>query len=388
MIDRIIGGQVVDSLKKFPVVCIIGPRQVGKTTLAKHIAKNSLKKKWLYLDLELHDDISRLTDPSAFLQAHEDHCVIIDEVQRQKNLFPLMRALVDKHRIPGRFILLGSATPELIHDSTESLAGRISYKELAPFNITEVEKKSAMEIHWLKGGFPLAYLDRNNNTRFEWTENFIRTYIERDLPMLGSPANPILMRKMLQMLSHLHGQVWNASYISKSLEITAPTVRTYLSFLENSFLINMLQPYHFNIKKRLVKAPKIYFRDSGILHYLHGLQTKIQLFSNPLLGHSWEGYVIEQIKQLAGTQNEMFFYRTHRGTECDLVITRNGKPVAAIEIKFTSAPKISEGLKISIEDLRTPKNYIIIPTENDYSIQKEIRVCDLKTFLKKYLSNL
>lgn len=387
MIERLITSDIVKLARSFPVVCIIGPRQSGKTTLVKSL-NDRLRKKSLYLDLELNSDMIKLSDPELFLKGNQDDCIIIDEVQRMPGLFPLIRALVDQNRKAGRFMLLGSADPKLIQFTSESLAGRIAYKELSPFNLLEVKDKLKYKQHWMRGGFPLSTLAKNNNLSIEWLDNFISTYLEKDLAMLGLSVSPVLMRKFWTMIANSQGSILNMSNYSKSLGISVPSISRYLDFLEGAFIIHRLYPYSSNIKKRLVKQPKVYIRDSGILHRLLEIKSFSSLEGNVIIGNSWEGYVIEQIKQTAGNDLQLYFYRTHDGTETDLVLTRAGKPVCSIEIKYTSSPSLTKGNTIAINDLKTKNNFVLTPESDDYIMRKDVRVCSLEVFLGKYLKKL
>ncbi len=371
-----------ETLSYFPVVGIIGPRQVGKTTLAKELLIQ-LKKESVYIDLENPRDISKLFEPVLFFENNIEKCIVLDEIQRMPELFPVLRSMVDLKREPARFIILGSASPELIRDSSESLAGRIAYEELTPFNLTEIS--SELYKHWISGGFPDAFLAPNNKIRIKWLSNFIQTYIERDLPLLGLDINRNTIRKIWTMIAHMHGNVINMNNIGKSLELSSTTIKKYLTFLEDAFLIRQLYPYAANVKKRLVKSPKVYIRDSGILHHLLNIGNFNDLEYNPILGASWEGYAIEQITQKLSSDTKYFFYRTHVGAECDLVILKGGKPVMSIEIKYTSSPKPVKGMKIAFEDIGAEQNFVITPNTDDYLLQKDIRVCSLITFLEKYL---
>ncbi len=386
MVSRILSQGLPEIIGYFPVTGIIGPRQVGKTTLCKSLVE-IIRKEVVYLDLENPRDLARLTDPVLFFERNLYKCVILDEIQRRKDLFPVLRAMVDKNRVPARFVILGSASPDLIRDSSESLAGRIAYNELTPFNILEVKNIEGyiFENHWLKGGFPDAYLAPTQDLTFLWFDNFIKTYIERDLPLLGLSADISIIRRLWTMAAHMHGSLLNLESLSRSLQLSANTIKRYISFMENAFLIRQLRPFSINIKKRLVKSPKIYVRDSGILHHLLSIGSWDDLLSYPLFGNSWEGYVIEQICQLLSKKYEAYFYRTHEGAECDLLLTKTGKPEIGIEIKYSSSPKISRGMKQSFSDLQTQLNYIIIPETDEYMISENIRVCSLVTFIEKYL---
>ena len=386
-IQRMITPEIIGLINSFPVVGIVGPRQVGKTTLVKYLI-NHTKKDCIYLDLELPEDQSKLIEPQLFLEHYLNKCVILDEIQQYPHIFPILRALIDKNRKAGRYVVLGSASPQLLKQSSETLAGRIVYKELMPFNLVEVIDHFNMYDHWFRGGFPPAFLASDDTNFRIWMRNFIQTYLERDLPMLGLSVNPSLMRNFWIMLAHFHGGIWNASKFANSLGITVPTVNRYLNFLESAFIINRLQPYHQNLKKRLVKSPKIYLRDSGMVHYLTGIKNFDDLHGNVLIGNSWEGYVIEQIKQILPEEFDLYFYRTHNGAESDLVITHGNTPITCIEIKYTVAPKVPKGFLISVEDLKTRRNFIIIPRSDTYPIAKNITVCSLIDFLSKHVKSI
>ena len=384
MISRFITRSLLESLGYFPVTGIIGPRQVGKTTLVKYLVKQ-FNKESIYLDIENPEDLAKLTDPVLFFKRNQDRCVVLDEIQRMPQLFPVLRSMIDMNRVNARFIILGSASPDLIRDSSESLAGRIAYEELTPFNITEIADKKDIYYHWFSGGFPGAFLAPSYSVKRKWFSNFITTYIERDLPMLGLNISRDIIRKLWTMIAHIHGNVLNMNSLGKSLEVTSTTIKKYLSFLEDAFLIRQLYPYSANVKKRLVKSPKIYIRDSGILHHLLNIPEFESLESNPILGHSWEGYVIEQIAHKLDSETQCYFYRTHEGAECDLVLVRGVRPVSGIEIKYTSSPKLSRGLNQAFQDINADQNYIITPGTDDYLINEKTRVCNLTTFLDKYL---
>ena len=385
MIPRLGTKELVETLEYFPVLGITGPRQVGKTTLSKKLA-GEIEKEVIYLDMENPTDLSKLSEPALYLEKNEDSCIIIDEVQRVPELFPILRSLIDKKRIPARFILTGSASPELIRDSSESLAGRIAYKELTAFNYIEICNHKLSALHWFRGGFPLAFLAPSDRVSSSWINNFIQTYIERDLPLLGLQAAPTFLRNLWLMLAHIHGNVINMELLSKSLEVTGPTIKKYIHFLSEAYLIRILPPFYINIKKRIVKSPKIYIRDTGILHQLLGISTYDMLEGNPMKGNSWEGYVIEQISLHVQNQYEMYFYRTHQGAECNLVLTIANKPEIAVEIKYTNAPRVGKGLRNSIDDLGTKKNFIICLSKEEFPIADNIIACCMSTFINKYLT--
>jgi predicted AAA+ superfamily ATPase len=363
-------------------VALVGPRQVGKTTLAKQIMK--VYKSSVYLDLELQRDFIKLDDAETYLQQYEDRLVVIDEVQRKNDLFPILRALIDKNRIPGRFLLLGSAGPNLLKNSSETLAGRIAYHELYPLVWREVKELYQLDDLWFRGGFPDPFL--NKNYWLDWMNNFSKTYFERDLPNLGFPANSLVGERLWTMMAHLHGNIIKYVELGRSLELSIHTIKQYLSFLQNAFLIRIIQPYHSNVKKRLVKAPKIYIRDSGILHYLLGLDVIDQLHGHPKKGASWEGFVLEQIVNALQPNRKIYFYRTHDGAELDLVITRGDRPVATVEIKYGSDVRLSRGNTEAANTLKTENNFMIIREDEDYSLTNHFRVCGLDIFLARYIN--
>ncbi len=381
MIPRVAEEKIRHLLGGFPCVAIIGPRQVGKTTLAKLILQQYVGP--VYLDLELKSDFIKLEDPETFLGQYGEKLVVIDEVQRKKELFPVLRALIDQNRIPARFLLLGSASPELLKNSSETLAGRIAYLELTPFLVPEVVPSYEVQYLWVRGGFPFPFL--NEAYWPEWMNSFIKTYLERDLPNLGFPADSITGERLWTMLAHMHGNLVNYAELGKSLDISIHTVKRYMSFLESAFLIRTILPYHANIMKRLVKSPKVYIRDSGLLHYLLGIETRDQLFGNPKLGSSWEGFALEQIIAMLPLNYRHYFYRTYDGAELDLVLVKGDHPVGGIEIKFGSDPRPSRGNTEAIHALQIENKFIVINREDDYRLSSGFTVCGLVIFLKKYL---
>ncbi|MGD0754104.1 MAG: ATP-binding protein [Bacteroidales bacterium] len=386
MVKRILEKELLEFLTFFPAVGIIGPRQSGKTTLARILMERNSKKS-VYLDLESPTDRNKLTEPEYFFEDNKDNCVVLDEIQRLPQLFPLLRSVIDKHRIPGRFIILGSANPGIIKDSSESLAGRIAYKELYPFNISEIGFEN-LKKHWLHGGFPDAYKQQNIDRTKIWLENFVTTYIERDLPVIGLDASSVTLANLWTMLAHNHGNIFNASNFARSLGVSSPTITRYLHFLDEAFLINRLMPFYYNTKKRLVKSPKVYIRDSGVLHCLTNTLDPSLLPVHIIVGASWEGYVVEQVKQLVGRKLEMYYYRTHHGTECDIVLVKGLKPVASIEIKYSSTPNLTKSFTLAINDLGTKVNFIITPDCEDYYIRENVKVCSLQTFLTVHLKDI
>jgi predicted AAA+ superfamily ATPase len=384
MIVRRIYKEIEDSLAFFPVVAIIGPRQVGKTTLAKQIMSVS-KVPALYLDLEKPSDLFKLNDAELFFSQHSEKLIVIDEVQNKKELYPLLRALVDQTRKPGQFLLLGSASPELIRHSSESLAGRIAYHQLHPFDLTEISDTDSQYDLWFRGGFPEILLARKDNLAHRWMGSFVSTYLNRDLLQLGLDASPKTIRNLWTMMAHLNGHLFNAATLSISLGVSAPTIKRYIDFMEEAFLLKSLYPFSWNIKKRLVKTPKVYLTDTGILHYLVGVNNFDNLSGNPIVGSSWESFVINQILALKKNQIDLFFYRTHQGTEMDLVFTRGLNVVAAAEIKYSNSPQLTKGNFLAFDDLNSPLNFVITPSSDDFLFKENIRVCSLKTFINNYL---
>lgn len=387
MITRRILTEIKDSLSSFPVVAIVGPRQVGKTTLAKQIM-SELVKPILYLDLELQSDLFKLNDAGLFLSQHSEKLIVIDEVQSKKELYPLLRALVDRTREPGQFLLLGAASPELIRHSSESLAGRIAYHQLHPFDLTEISDTISQNDLWTKGGFPNMLFAKNDDMSRRWMENFISTYLNRDLLQLGLNASPKIIRNLWSMMAHLNGQLFNATTLGNSLGVTTPTIKRYVDFLEEAFLLKSLHPFSWNISKRLVKTPKVYLTDTGILHHLVGVTDFNNLSGNPVIGSSWESFVINQLFALKKNQIDLYFYRTHHGAEVDLVFTKGLTVVATAEIKYSNSPQLTKGNFQAFDDLNAPMNYIITPSSDDYLFKERIRICSLKAFIANYLPSV
>ncbi len=388
MVERGLYKEIKRLLKQFPAVAILGARQVGKTTLAKQIAEET-KKPTLYLDLENPLDERRLADPFTFLSDNKDKFIIIDEVQTIPSLFSVLRSIIDEDRRNGRFILLGSASPQLVKGVSESLAGRIAYRELSPINRLELPDSISMAKHWLRGGFPDSILARSDKAAFEWMVSFVRSYVERDLSMLFNvELSKQVMARLMSMLAHINGSVWNSEMIARSLGITAPTVNRYVDFLEGAFLVHRLNAFHINTRKRLVKAPKVYIRDSGLLHQLSSVHTSHQLKGHPVVGSSWEGYVVEQVNQLKPTDTELYYYRTQAGAEYDMVLARGIHAVACIEVKLNNAPTLTKGNYQSIADLKAKNNFVVVPDIDEYKTKDGIIICNLLTLLNKYLPKL
>ena len=385
MIDRFVYGELLEIVGEFPVLGIVGPRQVGKTTLARLLSKK-INKETIFLDLENPRDVSKLTDPLLFFENNQDKCIIIDEVQIKKELFPIIRAVIDQKREPGRFVLLGSASPELIRDASESLAGRIYYKELTPFHFQEIKDVISYQKHWLNGGYPEALLTESKTKSVRWRRSFIQTYIERDLPLLGLQSKIADMQRLVRMISHIHGNQLSYQTLSKSMGLTGPTIKKQIDFLEHAYIVRLLEPFYHNIGKRLVKSPKIYLRDTGLLHSLLEVERFEDLFGNPIIGNSWEGYVIEQIYAVLPETYTLNYYRTQQGAELDLVICKNLKPVIGIEIKFNSSPKFSVGNEISLKDLGLDKCFIVVPEVERYYLKGFIEVISISELIMDFVS--
>ena len=385
MIDRFIYGELLEIVGEFPVLGIVGPRQVGKTTLARLLSKK-INKESVFLDLENPRDVSKLTDPLLFFENNQDKCIIIDEVQIKKELFPIIRAVIDQKREPGRFVLLGSASPELIRDASESLAGRIYYKELTPFHFQEIKDVISYQKHWLNGGYPEALLTESKTKSVRWRRSFIQTYIERDLPLLGLQSKIADMQRLVRMISHIHGNQLSYQTLSKSMGLTGPTIKKQIDFLEHAYIVRLLEPFYHNIGKRLVKSPKIYLRDTGLLHSLLEVERFEDLFGNPIIGNSWEGYVIEQIYAVLPETYTLNYYRTQQGAELDLVICKNLNPVIGIEIKFNSSPKFSVGNEISLKDLGLDKCFIVVPEVERYYLKGFIEVISISELIMDFVS--
>ena len=345
----------------------------------------------LLLDLELPADVFKLSEPELFLENHRDGLVIIDEIQRRPDLFPVLRALIDRQRRNGRFLILGSASPDLLKQSSESLAGRICYHELGPFALNEVVSSDVdATTLWLRGGYPLSLLSSTDASSMEWRNAFIKTYLERDIPQLGMRIPSVMLRRFWTMLAHVHGGIWNATQIAGSLGVSAPTVRHYLDVLADTFIIRQLTPYYANIGKRLVKSPKVFMRDSGILHALLGITSGETLLGHPSAGPSWEGWVIEQA--LAGLPGglEAYFYRTSSGAEIDLLLVGRSIPEPiAIEIKRSSTPQLSRGFFEGFESLGCKKGFVVYPGNESFEIKPgilAIPVTDMEARLRAITS--
>ena len=361
MIERNAYSALLQRLDEFPAVALLGPRQVGKTTLAEQVLAT---RPGIYLDLESPADLARLSDPEQYLEAHAGHLVILDEVQRAPELFRILRGVIDRNRRAGhragQFLLLGSASIDLIRQSGESLAGRIAYLELTPLQVREVDAELVEQL-WLRGGFPDSFLAPSDAVSTRWRENFIRTYLERDLPQFGSRVPAETLRRFWTMLAHEQGSLLNLARLARGLGVDGKTVANYLDLLVDLLLVRRLQPLHANVGKRLVKSPRTWVRDSGLVHTLLGLDDREALLGHPVVGDSWEGFVIENLLRAAPERAEPAFYRTAAGAEIDLVIDLPGRQRWAIEIKRSLAPKLERGFHHAREDLRPDRCFLVYP---------------------------
>ncbi len=376
MITRYEEQEIRESLSDFPAVGILGPRQVGKTTLAKQISKHFPDS--IYLDFENPDHLARVEDPTITLRPLQNQLVILDEIQRRPELFPVLRALIDENRIPGRFLILGSASPDLLKQSSESLAGRIRYHELQPLNLFESKEKVPPDTLWLRGGFPSAALAPSDAKSMVWLETFIRTFLERDLNDLDFSLPGIQLRRFWTMLAHCQGQQFNASRLGLSLGVTDKTVRNWLDVLTGTFMVHQLLPWIPNIGKQIVKAPKTYIADSGLVHRLLGISTMDQLLSHPICGHSWEGFVIQQIISMMPFMTELYTYRTKGGAEIDLLLKLPGRhQLTAVEIKRSFAPRVQRGFWNAMEDTECDRAFVVYPGEDSWPIAENVNTLPL-----------
>ena len=380
MIARRLKAQLQKLLGEYPAVALLGPRQVGKTTLALEVA-DTLES--VYLDLESPADRARIADPDLYLADHEDRLVILDEVHRVPDLFQSLRGLIDrgrrKGRRAGRFMLLGSASIDLLRQSGETLAGRIAYVELNPFDALEVDA-AEHDTLWVRGGFPDSFLARDDGRSLAWRENFIRTYLERDVPQLGPRIPAETLRRFWVMLAHTQGGVLNAATLARGLGVDGRTVSRYLDLMVDLLLVRRLTPWRRNVGKRLIKSPKVYVRDSGIVHALLGLGSKEEILGHPIAGLSWEGSVIESLLSVAPDRTEASFYRASGGAEIDLVLTLPGRQPWAVEIKRSLNPRPSRGFHSACEDVEPEASFVVYPGGERYRVAQDVealRVVDL-----------
>lgn len=371
-IKRFVHDELQNSLSEIPVTALLGPRQCGKSTLAKEILATIPDS--IHLDLERPSDLRALSDPEAFFKINEDKLICIDEIQNVPELFPAIRYEVDRRGENGQFLLLGSASPLLIRQSSESLAGRIYYRELSPFMLSEIKQpRENLRTLWLRGGFPRSYLSAGEKSSTRWRINFIRTFLERDIPSLGINISTGQIRRLWTMLAHSSGQIVNYSKLSESLGISRNTVKNYIDILEQTYMIRVLPPYISNTKKRLVKSPKVYIRDTGVLHTLLEIESQNELISHPVYGQSWESFALENITTALSDLWRSSFYRSEKGNEIDLILEKGNKKIC-IEFKSSTAPKVTRGFWTALEDLKPDESWIIAPVERVYPINSEQRV--------------
>ena len=364
---------VEDHLGIFPAVALLGPRQVGKTTLARMIAdagrRTGVRRPGLYLDLENPSHRKRLSDARGYLGAVRDRLVVLDEIHRIPELFRTLRGIIDDRiregEPAGHFLLLGSASMDLMRQSGESLAGRIGYLALEPLDVREVERALTIRL-WIRGGFPRSFLAPSDSASAIWRENFVRTYLERDIPLLGPRIPAETLRRFWTMLAHSQGRLWNASVLARSLGVDGKTVMRYLDLLTDLLLVRRLPPFHANVRKRLVKSPRVYIRDSGIVHALLGLDDADAVLGHPIAGASWEGFAIETLLRAAPARTSASFYRTATGVEVDLVLELPGGAVWAIEVKRSSAPKVGRGLRTALDDVKPDRAFMVYGGDERY----------------------
>lgn len=386
MIQRRIAIEIKELLAEFPAVVIIGPRQVGKTTLAQKIAEE-MDNKSIYLDLESPSDISKLVDAEQYFEWNEGSMIVLDEIQRTPEMFRVLRGVIDRRRKKGlkngQFLILGSASLDLIRQSSESLAGRIAYEELSGFNVLEISPEIDSDIGklWMRGGFPDSFLAGSDASSLRWRNNFITTYLERDIPQIANFIPSNRMRRLWTMLAHQQGNQVNMSQLGASLDLTSPTVKNYVELLEDLLLIRTIRPWFSNVKKRMVKTPKVYIRDSGLLHALLNITDIDTLLGHPVVGYSWEGFVIENIISVLPKGSEYWYYRTSAGAEIDLVLLCKNE-IIAIEIKRTLSPKLSKGFVNGCEDIRATQRYFVYGGDDHFPINSHTRVVSLRKIME------
>jgi len=371
MFHRKASQEIRNHLSWSPAVAIFGARQIGKTTLARQIAAEFPKS--IYLDLENSQARAKLEQADVFFQAHRDRLIVLDEIQNAPELFSTMRGEIDADRRNGRFLILGSASFKLLQQS-QSLAGRLALVDMAPLLLSEVHRDfEDIQTLWLRGGFPNSYTAPNDEASWLWRDGFVRHFLNTDLPALGINVEPELMRRFWRMTAHLHGQLFNASSIATSLGVSSPTVTRYLDHLVQCLMLRRLEPFHANLGKRLVKSPKIYVRDSGLLHYLMGIHNITDMMGHPITGASWEGFCVEQICNHLPAGASVSFYRTAAGAELDVVV-ETGRKTLGFEIKFSSAPKVTKGFWQACEDIGVNQAYVIAPVQEGWTMANNVQV--------------
>lgn len=379
MIDRYIMTDVAAYADIFPVVAILGPRQCGKTTLVRqYLGGLPGNEQSVYLDLERASDRAKLDHPEAFFDYYRNKIVCLDEIQRMPGLFETLRSVCDESQVCGRFIVSGSASPDLLKQSSETLAGRVGYIELTPFLLAEKGIDDWRKL-WVRGGFPRSYLAKTEEASSVWRESFVTTFLERDLPQLGIRVPGTTMRRFWEICAHLHGDLWNASKIATAMGVSPKTINRYLDILESSFVVRQLRPFEANTKKRLVKSPKMYIRDTGLLHGILRVSSYDELLGHPAWGRSWEGFCIEQIMSVAKGWTPSF-YRTAAGAELDLVIQRGSKKMA-FEFKATKAPSVTKGFWSALEDIQPDRAFVVSQTDTPFPLKADILVQPLRSVM-------
>ena len=365
-------------LRDYPVVAMPGTRQAGKTTLARMFAATLPDTEIHHFDLESPSDLARLANPELVLSPLHG-LVILDEIQRLPELYPVLRVLADRPEVPARFLILGSASPELVTGASETLAGRVSFIDVSGFSLTEIgaEHQAA---HWWRGGFPRAYLARDDKTARQWHEDFFRTFLEQDIPQLGIRIPATALRRFWTMIAHYHGQILQVSELARSLGTSEPTARRYLDILSGTYVVRQLPPWFENLKKRQVKAPKIYIRDSGILHALLNIPDAVALGSHPKLGASWEGFGIEQVLSMTGDR-DAYFWGTHGGAELDLLLLHEGKRIG-FEFKYNEKPAITKSMHVAEADLKLDHLFVVHPGKHTFPLSENITATTLPEALK------
>jgi predicted AAA+ superfamily ATPase len=364
-----------NALKRSRVVALLGARQCGKTTLARQFVPPDSAN---YFDLEDPQSLGRLSEPDLALRPLK-RLVVIDEIQRRPDLFPLLRVLADRKPLPARFLILGSASPDLLRQSSESLAGRIETVPLEGFRLADLGA-SVQNKHWLRGGFPLSYTARNDADSFTWRRQFLQTFLERDVPLLGVRIPSPALHRFWAMLAHYHGQTWNGAELARALAVNEPTVRRYLDLLTGVFMVRQLQPWHENLSKRQVKSPKVYVRDSGLLHALLGIPNHRDLEGHPKIGASWEGYAVEEIIK-AINPDEAYYWATYNGAELDLLLFKNGRRIG-VECKRADAPTLTPSMKTALIDLKLDELHVVYPGDMPYSLADKVDVIPLAKFVR------
>ena len=388
MIERNLRYNITQLLEEFPAVAVLGPRQVGKTTLAEDIA-HLINPDYIYLDLESPTDQAKLSEPESYFETHKGKLIVLDEIQRVPEIFSVLRGVIDRRRREGyrtgQFLILGSASLELLKQSSETLAGRIAYIQLPGITALELEQNAqkTQDILWLRGGFPDSFLAKSDEASLRWRLNFINTYLEREIPQLGPRIPAVTLRRMWTMIAHQQGGQINMVQLGSNLDVTSPTAKRYIELLEDLLLIRTLRPWSGNIGKRLVKTSKVYIRDSGLVHALLNLKTLDDVLSHPIVGASWEGFVIENLLSSLPVGVTPWFYRTSAGAEIDLILEQSSNQRYAIEIKRSLTPTLSKGFYLGCEDIKAQQRFIVYPGKESYPAANGTTVISLVEMMKK-----